>query len=189
MKKTATIVLLSTIVFSSQSHAEGWWDSIKGMLGLSETPAATTTVEKATSALSGLESLELVQTLTENLGVTPEQASGGMGALLNYAKQHVETDKFSALTHSIPGADTFLKSVPDVSSVTESAGGLGGLINKAAEYNESLKSMNDLKNQFEALGLDIGMISSYVAQAKQYLDTPAGQEAKQMLSEAFAQYI
>jgi len=37
--------------------------------------------------------------------------------------------------------------------------------------------MNDLKNQFEALGLDIGMISSYVA------------EAKQMLSEAFAQYI
>jgi hypothetical protein len=49
--------------------------------------------------------------------------------------------------------------------------------------------MNDLKNQFEALGLDIGMISSYVAAAKQYLDTPAGQEAKQMLSEAFAQAI
>jgi len=73
--------------------------------------------------------------------------------------------------------------------VTESACGLGGLINKAAEYNESLKSMNDLENQFEALGLDIGMISSYVAEAKQYLDTPAGQEAKQMLSEALAQYI
>ncbi len=189
MKKNATVVLLATLVFSSQSHAEGWWDSIKSMLGMTEAPVTTPHVAKTTNALSGLESLELVQTLTKNLGVTPEQASGGMGALLNYAKQHVEMEKFSALTSSIPGADTFLKSVPDVSAVTESAGGFGGLLNKAAEYNESLKSMNDLKNQFAALGLDIGMIGSYVAQAQQYLDTPAGQEAKQMLSEAFAQYM
>ena len=53
---------------------------------MTETPVTTQHVAKTTIALSGLESLELVQTLTKNLDVTPEQAFGGMGAMLNYAK-------------------------------------------------------------------------------------------------------
>ena len=48
---------------------------------------------------------------------------------------------------------------------------------------------NDLKNQFDTLGLDTGMIMKYVSQAQQYLDTPQGQEAKTMLTDAFAKWV
>jgi len=114
--KTLPIVVVSctlfcTSLYSSQSHAEGWWDSVKNMLG----------------------------------------------------------------------------AVPAVATLSE--GGLGGLMNKAAEYSDSLKSINDLKNQFDTLGLDTGMIMKYVSQAQQYLDTPQGQEAKTMLTDAFAKWV
>ena len=46
---------------------------------------------------------------------------------------------------------------------------MSGLLNKASEYSSSLSSINALKQQFEALGLDTDMISSFVSQINAYL--------------------
>lgn len=191
--KTLPIVVVSctlfcTSLYSSQSHAEGWWDSVKNMLGMGSDSAPTQTADVKQMATDAFPSAAgLIASLTDNLGVSTEQATGGMGAILNYAKQNISSEKFSQLSSAIPGVDSLLSAVPAVATLSE--GGLGGLMNKAAEYSDSLKSINDLKNQFDTLGLDTGMIMKYVSQAQQYLDTPQGQEAKTMLTDAFAKWV
>ena len=76
--------------------------------------------------------------------------------------------------------------VPDISEMT-SEGGLGGLMDKAANYNDSLKAVNELKKQFEALGLSSEMIMKVVDSAKAYLDTDEGQKIKQQLMQGLSQ--
>ena len=78
--------------------------------------------------------------------------------------------------------------MPDVSKLS-SAGGLGGLLDKAAEYSDSLKSINDVKKQFEALGLKPEMISSFVSSAQGYLDSEEGQSAKKVLTDGLGKLL
>jgi L-rhamnose isomerase len=72
--------------------------------------------------------------------------------------------------------------VPDISGI-KPEGVLGGLMDKAANYNASLKAVNELKKQFEALGLSPEMIMQVVNSAKAYLETDEGQKIKEQLME------
>ena len=76
--------------------------------------------------------------------------------------------------------------VPDISEVA-SEGGLSGLMDKAANYNDSLKAVNELKKQFEALGLKPEMIMQVVNSAKSYLDTDEGKKIKEQLMQGLSQ--
>ena len=60
---------------------------------------------------------------------------------------------------------------------------LNGLLDKAASYSEQLQSVNELKKQFDALGLDTQQIMQIVEGAKAYLDTEEGQQVKSLLSD------
>ena len=177
MKKLATILAVFTLTFSMQSHAEGWLDSLKSMIGMGEE-----TEEASPSAGA------MVGQLLENLDVDQEQAEGGLGSIFNYAKKNMSAEKFSQLSDTLPGVGDLLSAAPDVSEMG-GKGGLGGLMDKAAEYNESLKAINEVKKQFEALGLDTNMIMQYVKQAQSYLDTPEGQKAKELLTQSLGSLI
>jgi hypothetical protein len=78
--------------------------------------------------------------------------------------------------------------MPDISELS-SGKGLSGLLDKASQYSDSLKSINDIKKQFEALGLNPEMISSFVSSAQSYLDTPQGQDAKQVLTQGLGKLL
>ena len=175
MKTRATLILVLGISLSTQVQAESFFDSLKEFFGIGDT--ATQTVEQPT--VDGL-----LSALTDNLNVSSDQAEGGLASLLNYAKNNVDSDTFNQLKQQIPGIDSVMGNLPDISNLQQD--GLGGLLDKAAEYSESLKAVNDLKKQFEALGLEPQMIMSYVDQAKAYLDTEEGQQAKQLLTQALS---
>jgi hypothetical protein len=128
--------------------------------------------------------------LTSSLNVDSEQASGGMGAIFNYVKNNVSAEQFGQLAKSLPGVEGLVGQMPDVSKTSEkSSGGLSGLLDKASEYSDSLKSVNDVKNQFEALGLKPEMITSFVSSAKTYLDSEQGQDAKKILTEGLGKLL
>ncbi|MFQ3194332.1 MAG: hypothetical protein ACI9N3_001150 [Colwellia sp.] len=78
--------------------------------------------------------------------------------------------------------------MPDISKLS-SGKGLGGLLDKAAQYSDSLKAVNDVKKQFEALGLKPEMISSFISSAQGYLDTEQGQQAKQVLTQGLGKLL
>lgn len=173
MKRLIMLLTLFSLTFSAQSHAEGWFESLKNMLGMGTTAEQT---EPNTG--------DMISMLTDNLGVDPAQASGGLGSLFNYVKGNISEDQFGQLTNALPGVNDLIGDMPDISQL-EQAGGLSGLMDKAAEYSESLKAVNDVKKQFEALGLKPEMIMQYIEQASQYLDTEQGQQAKELLMQGF----
>jgi hypothetical protein len=180
MKKFASLIFVTSLTFSGASHAEGgWFDSFKSMLGFGET--AQEVAAEAAPSMDGM-----ISALTENLGVSAEQAEGGLGSIMNYVKNNVSGDKFSDLSSAIPGLDQVLQAVPAVSG---DEGAMAGLLSKAAEYSDTLKGLNDVKKQFEALGLSPEMITGFIEQAQAYLDTPQGQEAKKVLTESLSSLL
>jgi len=181
MKKLIILLTISTLSTSALAEETSWLDSLKNFVGLGEAKEQTVAVP-STSAL--------VDLLTSSLDVNTEQASGGMGAIFNYVKNNVSTDQFGQLAKSLPGIDGLVSQMPDISKLnTGSNEGLSGLLDKAAQYSDSLKSINDVKKQFEALGLKPEMIGSFISSTQSYLDTKEGQQAKQVLTDGLGKLL
>ena len=173
MKISYLLIVASALAFSPQSHAEGWLDSIKSMFGMEAESAAMPNVT------------DMISSVSESVGIDKSQAEGSLASIFNYAKENISSEQFSGLSKSFPGLDSLMGAVPDISEVT-SEGGIGGLMDKAANYNDSLKAMNELKKQFEALGLSPEMISKVVSSAKAYLDTDEGKKIKDQLMQGLS---
>ena len=170
MKYLSPLILSAALAVAPQSHAEGWLDSVKDFFGMSE------------QGENGLSIQAMVAAVSDSVGITETQAEGGLASIFNYAQNNLSSEQLTQLAQSLPGLDELVEQVPDVSQVT-SSGALGGLLDKAASYSEQLQSVNELKKQFDALGLDTQHIMQIVEGAKAYLDTEEGQQVKSLLSE------
>lgn len=187
MKRFAALILVSSLSFSAASQAEeSWFDSFKSMLGFGET-AEDVAAEAPVEAEAAPSMMGMIDALTENLNVSSDQAEGGIASLMNYVKNNVSSDKFSELSSSLPGLDQVLSAVPEITAASE--GGMAGLLSKASKYSDKLKDLNAVKQQFEALGLSPEMITGFIEQARAYLNTPQGQEARQLLTSSFSSLI
>lgn len=185
MKLKYVAVVIASLAVAPQSQAAGWLDSIKGFLGMEVSANADTAKDMEAEKASMPNISDMVASVANKLGVSDSQATGGLASIFNYAKNNLSVEQFSGLTESLPGLSGLLNSVPDVES-KESSGGLGGLMDKAANYNDSLKTLNDVKKQFEALGLKPEMIMDYVNAAKTYLDTEEGKKIKETLMQGLS---
>jgi hypothetical protein len=194
MKKLIVLLTLVTLSTSVLAEEASWLDSLKNLIGLGEVKeqSVESNIKANTNAdISVMPSTEgLVTMLTSALDINTDQASGGMGAILNYVKNNISTEQFSQLANSLPGAEGLLSQMPDISKLrSDSSDGLGGLLDKASEYSDSIKSINDIKKQFEALGLKPEMISNFISSAQGYLDTEQGQQAKKLLTDGLGKLL
>lgn len=205
MKKLITLLTIATLSNVAVAEETSWFDSLKNSIGLGdETKDETVEVvkdeAKKTAVLpakavvpnveapAALSTDGLVENLTSALDVTTEQASGGMGAILNYVKQNLSTEQFSKLGESLPGLDGLVGQMPAIAEVKkESSGGFGGLMDKASEYSDSVKSINDVKKQFEGLGLKPEMITDFVSGVQSYLGDDKG--AQDILTEGLGNLL
>ena len=55
--------------------------------------------------------MDLVSSLTDKLGVSSEQATGGAGAIFGYAKDNLDADDFASIAEGIPGMDGLLSDI------------------------------------------------------------------------------
>ena len=67
--------------------------------------------------------LGLIQLLSNNLGVTEKQATGGVGSIFNLAKQNLGADDFTQVATAVPGIDKMMAATPKPEGA---AGMLGG---------------------------------------------------------------
>lgn len=181
MKKLSAILIVLAFGATQPVYAQSWWDSIKSAVGMGDETAEE--AEEESASASGLVSM-----IADNLSVNEEQAEGGMGSIFGFVKEHATAENFEVLSSALPGLTSLLGEAPDVSE-EKSSGGLGGLLDKASEYNDSLKAVNTVKKQFDALGIDPKMITDFVEQAQTYLDTEEGQEAKKVLTDSFSKFL
>ena len=92
---------------------------------------------------TGIASNPLVSQLTSGLGVTPDQAVGGTGAMLGLAQNKLTPDQFSAVSNAIPGGSDILKAAGPL---------LGGA---------NISSLADVQGIFSKLGMSPDTVAKF----------------------------
>jgi Protein of unknown function VcgC/VcgE (DUF2780) len=120
------------------------------------------TMESGASSASGL-----TNTLTSQLGVSSQQASAGVGSMLNYAQGRLSPEQWSTVSKSLPGADTYLKSAGD-------ALGAGKITSAAG-----------LDSAFTKLGMSPDMVKKFAPIVSDYAGKYGSAAAKSLLTGVF----
>ena len=132
-------------------------------------------------SISGLVSADtgkLIGSLTDLLGVSGEQATGGAGAVFREAKNNMNPGDYSKLLSAIPGIDSLIQAAPQVSGLAGKASSLFG------GSSGSVQGISALTDSFAKLGLSPDMVNQYVDVILDYVQSEAGQETMTMLKNA-----
>lgn len=124
-------------------------------------------------------SMDLINMLTQNLGISDSQAEGGTGLLLDLAKKQLGGGDFSKITSAIPNADTLMKNAPQESGLGGMLGGLGGMLGGKAG---NLGNLAALAGGFSKLDMDSSMIQKFAPIVMEYLKEQGGDEVKGLLA-------
>ena len=100
---------------------------------------------------------DLIRKLTRDLGVTRDQAKGGLVALLRAGQQNMNRTDFEQFVADIPGADKLLKNAPAQSSLSSIAGGLGSLLGGRSGAGRWAR----LAASFAELGVDLNTAKKF----------------------------
>ena len=119
------------------------------------------------ASIGGTGTSSVVDSLTSQLGVTPQQASGGMGSMLNYAKGQLSPSEFSTVANALPGADSYMKVASDALG--------GGAINSAS----------GLGSAFSKFGMSPDMVGKFTPIVADYAGKYGGSTAKTLVAGVF----
>ena len=129
----------------------------------------TNTIRAQIPSVAKNSGADLIGMLTNGLSITPEQATGGAGAIFNQAKSVLKPKDFAKISKVVPGMDGLLGAAPKavtgnsemISSVAGALpGGLGGIAT--------------LASQFQTLGLSPDVMAKFVPIMSKYLQTTGG---------------
>ena len=120
---------------------------------------------------------DLVNLLTNDLGITSEQAMGGAGALFNYAKEGLSSEDFDKVSDAVPDMEGYLDAVPSL------GGSSTGLLGKATE---SLVGMPAVTAAFDKLGLSQDMVGMFTPLLVNYVDDKGGEAVSGLLTKVFS---
>ena len=124
---------------------------------------------------------KLIGNLTQQLGVTEDQATGGSGAIFDYAKKNLSVEDFSKVTDALPGVSSLMDSAPKTSGL---AGKVGSSLSSLGGKSDSLAGMATLADSFSKLGLNQEMINKFVPIILDYAQSEGGQGVMNILKGA-----
>lgn len=127
----------------------------------------------STPALGGLadaQTLALLEQLRA-LDVTPQQAMGGVGAMLGLAQSQLGGEQYAQLAGAVPGLQ--LLGGAAALGALGPLGALGGLLGNAASQQPAqeapVDSLDGLNQRFSALGMAPGLIGQFAPILLQFL--------------------
>jgi hypothetical protein len=121
--------------------------------------------------------LQLLPRLSQSLGVTGAQATGGMGALLQAAQLLLSGTDFGVLAKAIPGAETMLSTAPAVMAAANGGGMMNSAMKILGDQNPQVKAGAQLLGQFKSLGMAAEMIPKFSDVGSNYLKQNGDAEA------------
>lgn len=114
----------------------------------------------------------------QQMGVKPEQAAGGVGAMLSLAKNQLTTNDYAALTQQVPGINKVtgagaLTQLSQFSAKNPQLQALVGQINPVSKDAKvavsNVTNQSQLNSAFEALGMNSSLIEEFAPLITQYL--------------------
>ena len=128
--------------------------------------------------------MELLQTLTTQLGVSEEQAKGGAGLLFKMAREKLGAEDFGKVVGAVPGIGELIASAPESGSAAGAMGGLGGLMSSLGGSVGQLGSLASLTSGFRSLNLDASMVSRFMPIVLTFVQNKGGDAVKNILEKA-----
>ena len=133
--------------------------------------------EQSSSIKSGVD-MELIQQLVNQLGVEPSQAEGGLGLLLNYAKNNLTADDFSRVINVIPETSQLMENVPQKGGIM---GTLGKLVSGLGGQVGGLGQLSALAGGFSSLEMDKEMVGSFAKITCAFVQKRGGSGVQEIL--------
>lgn len=124
---------------------------------------------------------DLTSMLTDQLGVSNEQATGGAGAIFDYAKNNLGAADFSSIAKGVPDMDNLLSAAPK----QDSGSALGKASSLLGGGDSGLGGLASLASSFDSLGLDAGMVSQFLPIVEKYVGSVSGDQAMGLLKGLF----
>lgn len=146
------ILLLGALMLSCTVQAQSLDDLKK---------KASSSLDEANQTMSG----SLTSVLESQLGITEDQAEGGIGSMLSLASEKLTSGEYDQLAGMIPGADKYLKSAKDLGAVT------GPLTNMAG-----------LTSALSSLGISPETVTKFAPMVSDYLGKLGGDDIKGILA-------
>ena len=179
MAQTGSLGLPSTGSMADQIPTSG---SLAGQAPM--TSAAVGAASKSVTPAAGL-GLNLTDTLVQQLGVTPAQATVGAGSLFSTARQGMSPADFAQVSKAVPGMDQYLAAAPSQAAPSLGTAGLMGAAGSALGGSGSaLGTAASLAGSFQSLGLNSGMVSQFIPIVLQYVNTTGGSSTMGLLQSA-----
>jgi hypothetical protein len=186
MKPLKNIAVIASLLALAGGCAPAQQGSIQN-LGLGAAQSAVSQQAPLAGVLGNAASdssgLGLVNTLVNQLGISPVQALGGAGSIFSVAKQSMNASDFSTLSKAVPGMDQYLSNAPQVPAAANSSllGAASGLLGNQAG---GLGNLASLASSFQTLGMNSNMISQFVPVVMQYVQQQGGTGAMSLLQNA-----
>lgn len=187
MKKISPLFSI-TLAAAVSACAPGYQNAGQTNTGLAY-PAAQNSINAANSTLgtaasvpgavaaSGQSALAatmpaLVNILSQQLGVSSQQAIGGAGAIFSVAQQGMSPSDFGKVSSAVPGMQQILAATPNVAS--SPTGSLLGAAENALGVNSGLGQLANAAIAFQNLGLGTGMVNQFIPIMLQYVQNQGG---------------
>ncbi len=126
---------------------------------------------------AGINQIGLVDILVHRLGVSPQQALGGAGAIFQAAQGNMNPQAFNTLSKSIPGMDSMLKAAPSMS-------GASGLSSLTGSSGNAAGSVAGLAASFQQLNLSPDMVGRFIPVVTDYVKQSSGQATANLFQSA-----
>ena len=124
--------------------------------------------------------MELIQQLTQGLGVDESQAKGGAGLIFKMAKEQLGDGDFAQLASAVPVVSNLIGEAPTAGKGL--AGAIGGLAGAMGGGGGQLANLAALAGGFSQLGLNPGMVNKFVPIILSFVQSEGGQQAKNILA-------
>lgn len=118
------------------------------------------------------QAINLVGTL-DDLGVTPQQAIGGTGALINVARNQLPANQYSQLMNEVPGLERFagsdgLGQLAGLSGLLDMSGQSSPVSSVTLSALDDVRTLPQAQQAFSMLGMKPTLVSQFAPLLLQY---------------------
>ncbi|PSB11992.1 hypothetical protein C7B62_03660 [Pleurocapsa sp. CCALA 161] len=126
--------------------------------------------------------MELIQQLTQGLGVDESQAKGGAGLIFQMAKEQLGKGDFAQVANALPGISNLIGEAPaGGKGIAGAIGGLAGMMGEDSGGGQ-LANMAALATGFSQLGLNPNMATKFIPIILSFTQNQGGEGIKDILA-------
>lgn len=128
---------------------------------------------------------QIVTQLASQVGVSEQQAGGGIGALMKYAQQSLDQEQFAKVANALPELAGLLESAPAIDQDSTTVTQLSTLLGES-DTADTAKKLANLHNSLDKLGLNSEQIRQFIPVVIDYAKSKGGDAIAGLLGQALS---